>query len=236
MSLPAISRDLVRELRALRFRAPVHTVYSPLEYAAEPHARYLERYGRGRKQVLFVGMNPGPWGMAQTGVPFGEVGMVREWLAITGRVEQPERLHPKRPVQGFACTRSEVSGRRFWGFLRERFGSAERFFARGFVHNYCPLLFFARTGTNLTPDKLAVADRAPLQAACDKALRRTAQTLGVGLVVGIGAFAEARARAATQGLELRIGRILHPSPASPAANRGWAEAVERELSGLGVLA
>ena len=233
MSLPAITRDLVRALRGLRCSAPVHTVYNPLEYAAEPHARYLERFGRGPKVALFVGMNPGPWGMAQTGVPFGEVHLVRDWLGITGTVAQPRTLHPKRPILGFACTRSEVSGRRFWGLLRQRFGSAERFFAWGFVHNFCPLLFFTTTGTNVTPDKLAARDREPLYAACDRALRRTAETLGVSLVIGIGGFAHARAEAATAGLGVRIARILHPSPASPAANRGWDQAVTRTLDELG---
>jgi single-strand selective monofunctional uracil DNA glycosylase len=53
-------------------------------------------------------------------------------------------------------------------------------------------------------------------------------------VVGIGAFAEKRARTALADCQIRIGRILHPSPASPAANRGWAEQATRELRELGI--
>ena len=58
-------------------------------------------------------MNPGPWGMVQTGVPFGEVSLVREWLGIDATIRRPKVLHPDRPVEGFLCQRREVSGSRF---------------------------------------------------------------------------------------------------------------------------
>jgi single-strand selective monofunctional uracil DNA glycosylase len=54
------------------------------------------------------------------------------------------------------------------------------------------------------------------------------------IVVGVGGFAERRARAVLPGEGVAVGTILHPSPASPLANRGWAEAVERQLESLGV--
>lgn len=117
-------------------------------------------------------MNPGPFGMAQTGVPFGEVELVRDWLGIDTKIGKPPREHPKRPIEGFACQRREISGQRLWGFARARFERPERFFARFFVWNYCPLLFLEASGRNLTPDKLRAAERAPLEAACDGALRR----------------------------------------------------------------
>lgn len=238
MALTDVADDLVAEVEPLRFGAPVTHVYDPLVYAREPHHRYLRRYGDGPREVLLVGMNPGPWGMAQTGVPFGEIDSVRDWLGIEGPVGRPEDEHPKRPIEGFACARSEVSGRRLWGWARERFGTPERFFARFFVHNYCPLVFMEEGGRNRTPDKLPAAEREPLFAACDRALRRTVEVLEPDRVVGVGAFAEARAREAlaqqVEAGELEVGRILHPSPASPAANRGWAEQAERELATLGV--
>ncbi|HKJ89152.1 MAG TPA: single-stranded DNA-binding protein, partial [Gammaproteobacteria bacterium] len=134
-------------------------VYNPLDYARNPHRRYLERYGRGRREVLLVGMNPGPYGMVQTGVPFGDVGMVRDWMGIEGEVGHPRREHPKRPVEGFGCTRGEASGRRLWGWARDRFGAAEAFFERFYVANYCPLAFFEESGANRTPDKLPREDR-----------------------------------------------------------------------------
>lgn len=227
--LTAIARDLARDTRALRFAAPVTHVYAPLEYAWAPHAAYLERWGAGRKDVLLLGMNPGPFGMAQTGVPFGDVSSVRGWLGIEGTVGKPEREHPARPVTGFACPRGEVSGRRLWGWARERWGTPERYFERFFVGNYCPLAFLEERGTNRTPDKLPAPERDALFAACDRALVRTVETLGAGVVVGVGAFAEARARAALGASGPRVAGMPHPSPASPAANRGWAAAATKAL-------
>jgi single-strand selective monofunctional uracil DNA glycosylase len=234
-ALARISRELRRELDGVSFSPPVQYVYNPLVYAAEPHRRYLERYADCGATVLFVGMNPGPWGMAQTGVPFGTVSLVRDWLGIDGRVGRPEREHPKRPVEGFACARDEVSGARLWGWALERFGTPERFFARLFVGNYCPLLFLDAGGRNLTPDKLRASERAALALPCDRALARVVETMDVELVVGIGAFARRRAELALDGAGVRVGQILHPSPASPIANRGWAERAERELAALGVV-
>jgi single-strand selective monofunctional uracil DNA glycosylase len=233
MDLVRISRALARNVDALRFAAPVAYVYNPLDYARAPHEAYLERYGAAPKEVVLLGMNPGPFGMAQTGVPFGEIGAVRDWLGIDGRVKKPAREHPKRPVLGFACPRSEVSGARLWGWARSRFETPERFFERFFVVNYCPLAFLEASGRNLTPDKLRAAEREPLFRACDDALRQTVEALRPRIVIGVGAFAAARARDAL-GDGSGVGTVLHPSPASPKANRGWAEQAERELRGLGV--
>ncbi len=232
--LVAVGDALARRLARLRFAPPVAHVYHPLRYARAPWVEYLRRYGAAPREIVLIGMNPGPFGMAQTGVPFGEVGLVRDWLGIEAPVGRPRDEHPKRPVQGFACARSEVSGARLWGWARGRFGAPERFFARFFVANYCPLLFLEASGRNLTPDKLRAADREPLLAACDDALRRTVELLRPRLVVGIGHFAEGRAHAALGATGLPIGRIPHPSPASPAANRDWAGQTERSLAELGV--
>ena len=172
--------------------------------------------------------------MSQTGVPFGEVGLVRDWLRIEARVERPTKEHPKRPIEGFNCSRSEVSGRRLWGWFKERFGTPERFFERCFVLNYCPLAFLEESGRNRTPDKLPAAEREPLREVCDRALRGALEILRPRLLVGVGSYAERQARRVAAGLEVNTGRILHPSPASPAANRGWAERAARDLARLGV--
>jgi single-strand selective monofunctional uracil DNA glycosylase len=232
--LEPVADALCRALAPLRFGAPVAYVYNPLVYARAPYREYLRRYARGPKEVLLFGMNPGPFGMAQTGIPFGAVGAVRDFLGIEAAVGRPEREHPRRPVLGFACPREEVSGARLWGLIRERFGSAERFFARCLVVNYCPLLFLEASGRNRTPAELPAAERAPLLRACDAGLRRTAELLRPRLVIGIGRFAEARAREVLGESGVALAALPHPSPASPAANRGWARAAGRVLGDLGV--
>jgi single-strand selective monofunctional uracil DNA glycosylase len=231
-ALVAISRELCERVEALRFPS-VAFVYDPLVYAWEPHEAYLTRWGRkAPREVLMVGMNPGPFGMAQTGVPFGDVAMVRHFLEIDAPVGKPPVEHPRRPIAGFECHRSEVSGTRFWGWARSRFGTAEQFFDRVFVANWCPLVFMNESGSNRPPDKLLAAERDPLFRICNEALAAVAETLRPALVVGIGGFAEQRAREAL-GDEARIGRILHPSPASPAANVDWPGLVDAQLRGLG---
>jgi single-strand selective monofunctional uracil DNA glycosylase len=235
-ALVAASRSLADALRDLSFAPPVSHVYLPLDYARNPHEAYLQRYGEGRKRVLFLGMNPGPFGMAQTGVPFGEVAAVRDWMGIDEAVGKPEHEHPKRPVQGFACPKSEVSGRRLWGLFAERFGSAENFFREHFVVNYCPLVWMSATGANLTPDKISMAEMGPVEEACLAHLAETIRTTQPEWLIGVGAFAEARLQQAAARVDgsFSIGRVLHPSPASPAANRGWAEAATKQLVDLNV--
>lgn len=232
----AISRRLCADTAALSFAAPVSHCYNPLEYAWEGHEEYLRRFAAGKKEVLLVGMNPGPFGMAQTGVPFGDVALVRDWMGIERTIAQPKNLHPKRPIEGFACSRSEVSGTRLWSWARDRFGSAEKFFSRFFVWNYCPLCFMEQSGRNRTPDKLPATERDKLFAACDRALASITEALCPEHVIGIGKFAELRIRSALRASphQPKIGTILHPSPASPAANRGWAEQAERQLAALGI--
>ena len=240
MSLVSISRKLSSQVSELVTQSEAAGqscaayIYNPLNYARVPHEKYLKQYGSSPKQVLLVGMNPGPFGMAQTGVPFGDVRMVSDFLHIQGPVKTPARQHPKRLIVGFDCARSEVSGTRLWGFARDRFHTAERFFERFFVVNYCPLVFMEDSARNLTPDKLPKNFKDPLLAVCDRALRETAQELRPEWVLGVGAFAQKQAERALSGLEIKVGTILHPSPASPAANRGWAEAVEKQLIELGI--
>ena len=231
--LVAAARKLSLAVGRMEFSPPVTHVYNPLDYAWAPHEQYLRRFGGGRKRIVFLGMNPGPFGMVQCGIPFGEIAAARDWLGIDAPVGKPARENPKRPVEGFACPRSEVSGRRLWGLFQERFGSAEAFFAEHFVANYCPLAFFDG-GRNLTPDKLPAREAGPLYAACDEHLRALVAALEPEWIVGVGGFAEARAAEALRGTATRIGRVLHPSPASPAANRGWAEAATRQLVAQGI--
>lgn len=230
------ARNLASRLSGLSFPEPVAEVYLPLDYAWEPHRLYLERFGSGCKRVLFLGMNPGPFGMAQTGIPFGEVAAVRDWMGIHANVGKPQREHPKRPIDGFACPKSEVSGRRLWGLFSSRFTDPADFFADHFVMNYCPLVWMTSTGANLTPDKLPSEVMLPVEEACLEHLADAIRCMQPEFLVGVGAFAMERLAKASAmvGGNARVGKILHPSPASPAANRGWAEAASRQLKELGV--
>ena len=288
------ARELCAAVARIKFAAPITHVYNPLDYAWPAHESYLKKFADSHKRVVFLGMNPGPFGMVQTGVPFGEIRAVRAWIRVEGTIGKPRREHPKRPVEGFACPRSEVSGKRLWGLFADRFGSAENFFADHFIVNYCPLAFFDKDGRNLTPDKLPARQVTPLFAACDRHLRRAVEILRPDWLIGIGGFAEKRARlllakvganrnppltppkrgtekrgrlrgsppregqgvrlstlgrrkilslqpslgeavgrlTPSQMSALKIGRILHPSPASPAANKDWARKATNELKAL----
>jgi single-strand selective monofunctional uracil DNA glycosylase len=232
--LIAAARRLRDSVDQLSFAAPVTHVYNPLRYARRAHEIYLRRYGNNPKRVLFLGMNPGPFGMAQTGVPFGQVAAVRDWLRIEAQVDRPPNEHPKRPVTGFDCHRSEISGERLWGLFAKRFGSPEKFFRDHIVMNYCPLAFLEESGRNRTPDKLPPRERAALFALCDEHLREIIRILEPRWLIGIGEFATKRAREVIATPSPRIGQILHPSPACPASNNDWAGTVTAQLRELGL--
>lgn len=236
------ARRLSTELARLEFPPPVAHVYDPHRYAWAPYEQYVARFGEPPKQVMLLGMNPGPFGMMQTGVPFGEVAAVRDWMGIRAPVRRPSDEHAKRTIQGFDCPRSEVSGRRLWGWASARFGRAEQFFRDWFVLNYCPLALLEASGRNFTPDKLPAALLGRIYAACDRHLAVALTVFAPQWAIGVGAFAEKRIRAVLESnlmdsalaRRMRAGCILHPSPASPVANRGWAQAAEKQLMALGV--
>lgn len=234
--LAKLSRDMSKKLKPMKFSKPVTHVYNPLEYARKTHEMYLEKYGGGTKEAIFLGMNPGPFGMAQNGVPFGEIAHVRDWLGIEGKVGKPPKEHPKRPVVGFDCPKSEVSGRRLWGWAKERFKKPEKFFERFFVVNYCPLVFMeGDNGRNVVPEKIKKAERQPMLDVCDERLRKLVELLEPEYVIGVGKWSRTRAEKAFKGIEgLTFGNILHPSPANPNANRDWGPKAEKQLKELGI--
>ena len=230
------AKALSSSVSELKFAEPVTFVYNPLDYAWSCHQKYLDRFATSTKKVIFLGMNPGPWGMAQTGIPFGEIPAVRDWMKITGEVKGPEAEHPKRPIEGIQCTRSEVSGRRLWGLFAEKFGDPDNFFEDHFVLNYCPLVFMEESGKNRTPDKLPVHERELLDQICDIHLTKVVEILQPEWLVGVGAFAESKLIAIKEKMTTpsKVIRILHPSPASPAANRDWSGTAQKQLNDAGV--
>lgn len=229
-------RSLAYELRPLCFSDPVTHSYLTLDYAGAGYEAYLAKFGATRKRVLMLGMNPGPYGMAQTGVPFGEVAAVRDWMRLNPKIGKPADEHPKRKILGMTCPKSEVSGRRLWGLFSGKFPNAEDFFKDHLVMNYCPLVWMKDTGANLTPDKIRAAEMAAVDKACQKHLRRVIDVLAPEFLIGVGGYAEGQMIAAKEalGIVAATGKILHPSPASPTANRGWAEVAERQLREMGV--
>lgn len=234
MQLAKIYRALAKRVDSLKFNTPVTHVYNPLQYARKPFEKYLELYGNAPKKVVLVGMNPGPFGMAQTGVPFGDRLLVQDFLGIDEPVGKPPMENPKRPVLGFDCPRREVSGSRLWGWAQERFGTPQNFFQHFFVLNYCPLVLMEKSGKNFTPDKLKAKEKETLFQACDHALAAAVQATRAHYAIGVGKFAEQRLMAALDPNKTAIGSILHPSPASPLANQGWSDKAEQQLLEIGI--
>ena len=220
---------------------------NPLDYAWLHHEQFIEQWGGLGATTLLLGMNPGPWGMAQTGVPFGATHVARDFLRIkANELSTPANAHPKRPIVGMDLERQEVSGTRLWNLMEELYGSPEATFSNLFVVNHCPLLLLGERGQNITPDKVPKALIEPVLKACDDHLREVVEIMGIARIVGVGKYAEQRARQAfdagkkghgitASGREIEITTCWHPSPASPLANRNdgadWRENVRNVLIG-----
>lgn len=235
-TIATATRKVCKELKGLEFSEPVTHVYNPLVYAAKPHFKYIERFSGSTKRVLFMGMNPGPWGMAQTGVPFGEIPAVRDWMGINEPVKVPADEHPKRPIEGFDCQKSEVSGRRLWGLISEVYPNPDDFFKDHYAVNYCPLVWMEESGRNRTPDKIAAGEMVAVHEACDRYVATHLKAFQPEYVIGVGAYAETCLKRICKdvGIEPTIGRILHPSPASPAANKDWSGKATKQLEEIGI--
>lgn len=143
-------------IKDLKFKDPIAYCYNPIEYAIKSFEQYVNKYCNSTKLILFVGMNPGPFGMCQTGIPFGNVNHVRDWMKMNAPIAKPERECPDRPILGLSCTRNEISGQKFWGLFQKLCETPQNFFQNAFVYNYCPLAFMQRNGGNITPNKIKV--------------------------------------------------------------------------------
>ena len=199
----------------------VEVIYNPLRYAWDVHAEYVRRAGVGGAKTILLGMNPGPHGMGQMGIPFAATTVVRELLGISGiEVSDPVIQHPRRPINGLFHPKEEVSGTRLWGALEERYGSGHSIFRNVFVVNHCPLMFFSGpSATNITPDKVRGRAAKRLLGRCDRHLVEVVESLGAERVIGVGRYARSRAERALSELSIEIRSCWHPSPASPLANK-----------------
>jgi len=199
----------------------VDVCYNPLKYAWDAHEAYLRRMGGSGARTVILGMNPGPHGMGQMGIPFATTSVVRDLLRITDiPVNQPQTVDPRRPVVGFEYPREEVSGTRLWGLLAEYYGDAGAIASRVFLVNHCPLMLFSGPrAANITPDKVTGPTSRTLLERCDQHLREVVEVMEAERVIGVGRFAESRARAALASHSVEVLGCWHPSPASPLANR-----------------
>lgn len=150
----SLQKELTKNLKALNLISEqVKYMYNPLEYASEPNENFIKKYCTSLKKILFVGMNPGPNGMCQTGIPFGDPKWVRDWLKIEGHVFKPEVECPERKINGLSAQRTEPSGDRLWTFFSKISITPETFFKHSFVFNFCPVAFMEGNGRNVTPDE-----------------------------------------------------------------------------------
>ncbi|XP_022920876.2 single-strand selective monofunctional uracil DNA glycosylase-like [Onthophagus taurus] len=225
--------QLSKELNNLTFSSPAHYIYNPLEYAWKPHSTFVKTYCKGTKDVLFLRINPGPWGMCQTGIPFGEVNISKEWLKMNGEVEKPKNECPKKQIKGFECHRSEQSGKRFYGFFKNLCRTPEVFFKNAFVYNFCPLSFMEKEEegkrcANITPDKLKGQIKKDLENICGKTLVNILKLLDVKIIVAVGRYTEKQAVKIIQESQLDIEVIYMRHP-SRMAGRNWSKTAQNVL-------
>ena len=95
--------------KIIRDNDNIEFAYNPLNYAWEPHKKYLENYGSLGAKTIVMGMNPGH-GMGNTGIPFGCPEKVSKYLNITGlEVKEPVKVHPKRRINGLELSLIHIS-------------------------------------------------------------------------------------------------------------------------------
>ncbi|XP_013171163.1 PREDICTED: single-strand selective monofunctional uracil DNA glycosylase [Papilio xuthus] len=220
--------DLNNKLEIFQFPAAIKCIYNPTIYARHTFEMYVRKYCNTKKSIMFFGMNPGPFGMSQTGVPFGDVSSVREWLGIEGPVGKPPKELETRPVRGFECTRTEISGKRFWGLLKEICGTPEKFFESSFVYNYLNQQWMKTNGCNLTPGDFKVTEMKALYEICDPIFIKVLELYNVQTIIAVGKFCETRAHKAieaylpSKGKTIKVLYLPHPSPRT-VNNNNWDE-------------
>lgn len=68
--------DLIDELNVsleqLHLPSEIQCIYNPTVYARHTFEIFVQKYCNSKKDIMYFGMNPGPWGMSQTGVRISE--------------------------------------------------------------------------------------------------------------------------------------------------------------------
>ena len=223
----------VRRRRCAPLFAASHARPESAHLRLGAHEQYLKRFGEGRKRVVFLGMNPGPFGMVQVGVPFGEVNAVRDWMQISAPVAPPKTPNPSRPVEGFTCQRSEVRVSACGRFFAERYPHAQDF-CRPLCAELLPagvLRSRAQRDTRQAPEERNRTALCRLRCTFRRAStrwRRNGWSASASLP-------DAGASSACPFVPAGEDRHrAHPSPAGPIANRGWAPQAAAQLTALGI--
>ncbi|KAH8271369.1 hypothetical protein KR018_007666 [Drosophila ironensis] len=225
-----IEEDLNKALEELEPASNIACIYNPLVYASRLHGDYLRRYLSGPKKLVLVGMNPGPNGMGQTGIPFGNVRTVKVMMQLSGTVDKPAVEHPKRPVVGLDCHIEEPSGVRLWELFLRLSGNMDTFSQQCFVHNFCPLAFFDEAGRNLTPSELKGTYKTRIRDLCLEALEQQLALLKPTIVVAVGEYVHSVLKRSDycKSDSISVLRLAHPSPRS-VNNTNWPEKAEAFL-------
>ncbi len=194
-----------------------HIVYNVFEYAWQGWEAYIHKCAKLSAKIMLLGINPGPHGMLQTGIPFGSISAVRNYIGIhDADIKQPTVLHKNRPVDGMKYTKEEQSGLLLWNTIESLFTNSLNFFSHCFVINYCPLAFFTQKGENITPDKLGTEERKDVEHRCTSHLLEYLNIFNTSLILAIGRYAFNKAQLLSRDLHIipqkNIIYIPHPSP------------------------
>lgn len=63
-----LADELNLSLEQFEIPKKVEAVYNPTIYARQTFEMYVKKYCNSPKPIIYFGMNPGPFGMSQTGV------------------------------------------------------------------------------------------------------------------------------------------------------------------------
>jgi single-strand selective monofunctional uracil DNA glycosylase len=230
-------------------RATGWLVLNPGRYGERWHARFRRAYPMSPRPLLVFGLNPGPYGMAQTGVPFTDLKRLESalpglWKDLVASGEPVTRPGLAPPSLARHLTRTfESSSVRVYRFLERAYGRPELALREVVFVNPCPLLFIdPETGANRTPADLPRALRARKAAELVHAfeeLRRATVLEAVAELEPRGAILLGRDVAAAVGEALRaalgarsVVEWEHPARAVPET---WSRGLADELRKRGLL-
>lgn len=228
-TLLGFSKTLVQSLQKIDIGQFTNDIimYNVLDYAWDAWEQYITQYAKGTAHTLVLGINPGPHGMVQTGIPFGNISTVQHYLNIQPNIQHDKiSPHPRRPVLGLTYTREEPSGKLLWGTIQEMYPNPNDFFSDFFVLNYCPLAFFSNDekASNLTPDKLPKIYQSHIEILCSKHLAQYLVGFQITRILAVGKYTQQIAGKVLEGggldilmpkQKIEVQYLTHPSPLNP---------------------